>query len=382
MPYWKAYAHDRSGSRESVTDRRTGVTSTYGYASAGGQPHAVWTVTTGERVDHYDWEATGNLTYRRVGGVTETLDWNVQGKLAEISGPDGVTRMHYDVDGNRIARIDPNGDATVFVAGHELTVSGQDKTATRYYEHAGDVVASRTASTATGAKDLVWLASHQHDSAHWAVNSVTRVDTVRYSDPFGNKRTGGSGGTWPSGQRGFVGGIEDPTGLSLLGARFHDAALGAFISVDPQTDEYDPQRMHPFAYANNNPITFADPDGLFWGKVKNAASQAGNAVAGVATSVVKAVVDNAGMISAVAGTVAMVAAVLPPPAQVVAAAAGGGGRGGRRDRHDQDVCGRCRSGLCGGRGRHGPRRPTGQDRRSWCRCGQEHARSSRHLPST
>ncbi|GIJ11575.1 polymorphic toxin-type HINT domain-containing protein [Micromonospora andamanensis] len=321
-PYWKSYAYDKAGSRESVTDKRTGVTSTYGYAASGGQPHAVRTVTTGERVDHYDWDAIGNLTYRRVGGVTETLDWNAQGKLSEITGPDGTTRMHYDVDGNRIARIDPNGDATVFVAGHELTVSGQNKTATRYYEHAGDVVASRTASTASGAKDLIWLASDQHDSAHWAVNSVTRVDTVRYSDPYGNKRSGGAGGTWPSGQRGFVGGIEDPTGLSLLGARFYDAALGAFISVDPQTDEYDPQRMHPFAYANNNPITFADPDGLFWGKVKNAASRAGNAVAGAATSAVKTVVNNAGTISAVAGTVAMVSAVLPPPAQVVAAAAG------------------------------------------------------------
>ncbi|GIJ28698.1 hypothetical protein Vqi01_38600 [Micromonospora qiuiae] len=321
-PYWKSYAFDKAGSRESVTDRRTGVQSTYGYASTGGQPHAVRTVTTGERVDHYDWDATGNLTYRRVGGVTETLDWNAQGKLTEISGPDGTTRMHYDVDGNRIARIDPNGDATVFVAGQELTVSGQNKSATRYYEHAGDVIASRTASTLGGAKDLIWLASDQHDSAHWAVNSVTRVETVRYSDPYGNKRAGGDGGTWPSGQRGFVGGIEDPTGLSLLGARFYDAALGAFISVDPQTEEYDPQRMHPFAYANNNPITFADPDGLFWGKVKNAASRAGNAVASAATSAAKAVVNNAGTIATVAGTIAMVSAVLPPPAQVVAAAAG------------------------------------------------------------
>ncbi|MFG3643429.1 polymorphic toxin-type HINT domain-containing protein [Micromonospora sp. NPDC047762] len=321
-PYWKAYAYHADGSRKSVTDRRTGVASDYGYAAANAaQPHAVRTVTTGSRVDHYDWDATGNLTYRKVDGVTENLEWNPQGKLQKITGPGGATRMVYDADGNRIARIDPNGQATVFVAGQELVVQGQDTTATRYYQHAGDTVASRAASTATGPKDLTWLAADQHDSAHWAVNSVTRVDTVRYSDPFGNARSGGTGGTWPSGQRGFVGGISDPTGLSLLGARFYDAALGAFISVDPETDEYDPQRMHPFAYANNNPVTFADPDGLFFGKIKNAASRAANAVANTAKSAVKAVVDNAGTISAVAGGIAMVAAVLPPPAQVVAAAA-------------------------------------------------------------
>ncbi|MEE6263554.1 polymorphic toxin-type HINT domain-containing protein [Plantactinospora sonchi] len=322
-PYWTSYAYDQAGSRDSVTDRRTGTVARYGYGEPdAGQPHAVRTVTTGDRVDHYDWDATGNLTYRRVGGVSETYDWNAQGKLTEISGPGGSTRMIYDVDGNRIARIDPNGAASVFVAGHELTVSGQETVSTRYYEHAGDTVASRSASSVSGLKDVVWLGADQHDSAHWAVNSVTRVDTVRYADPFGRVRAGGSGGTWPSGQRGFVDGIADPTGLSLLGARFYDATLGAFISVDAQTDEYDPQRMHPFAYANNNPVTFSDPDGLFWGKVKNAASRAGNAVAGAAKSAAKTVVNNAGTIAAVASTVAVVAAVLPPPAQVVAAAAG------------------------------------------------------------
>ncbi|GGM35064.1 hypothetical protein GCM10011608_19590 [Micromonospora sonchi] len=262
-PYWKSYAFDKAGSRQSVTDRRTGVTSTYQYASTGGQPHAVRTVTTGQRVDHYGWDATGNLTSRQVGGVTETLDWNAQGKLTEISGPDGTTRMLYDVDGNRIARIDPNGDATVFVAGQELTVSGQNKSATRYYTHAGSVIASRSASLATGVGDVIWLSSDHQGSARWAVNSVTRVDTIKYADPYGNLRSS-DGLVWPSGQRGFVGGTEDPTGLTLLGARFYDSSIGGFISVDPLQDLADPQQWNGYAYANNNPITYSDPSGLIW----------------------------------------------------------------------------------------------------------------------
>ncbi|PZG23436.1 hypothetical protein C1I95_03235 [Micromonospora craterilacus] len=270
-PYWKSYVFDKAGSRESVTDRRTGLTSDYRYASTGGQPHAVRTVTTGERVDHYDWDANGNLTYRQVGGVTETLDWNAQGKLTEISGPDGATRMHYDVDGNRIARIDPNGDATVFVAGHELTVSGQNKTATRYYGHAGGVIASRTAS-ATGAGDVIWLGSDHQGSPRWAVNSVTRVDTIKYADPYGNLR-GSNGVAWPSGQRGFVGGTEDPTGLTLLGARFYDSSIGAFISVDPLQDLADPQQWNGYAYSNNNPVTWSDPSGLIYSDFIDAVNQ-------------------------------------------------------------------------------------------------------------
>ncbi|GAB3846605.1 hypothetical protein GCM10029963_26650 [Micromonospora andamanensis] len=271
-PYWKSYAYDKAGSRESVTDKRTGVTSTYGYAASGGQPHAVRTVTTGERVDHYDWDAIGNLTYRRVGGVTETLDWNAQGKLSEITGPDGTTRMHYDVDGNRIARIDPNGDATVFVAGHELTVSGQNKTATRYYEHAGGVIASRSGSSASGSGDVFWLGSDHQGSTRWVVNAVTRVDTIKYADPHGNVR-GAAGGPWPSGQRGFVGGTDDPTGLTLLGARFYDSTLGAFISVDPLQDLADPQQWNGYSYSNNNPVTWSDPSGLIYSDFIDAVNQ-------------------------------------------------------------------------------------------------------------
>ncbi|WP_045746605.1 RHS repeat-associated core domain-containing protein [Actinoplanes rectilineatus] len=148
------------------------------------------------------------------------------------------------------------------------------------------------------------------------------METVKYNDPYGNARSSIATPQWPSGQKGFVGGVADPTGLTLLGARFYDPRMGSFISVDPEIDEYDPQRMHPYAYANNNPTTFSDPDGLFWGSIKNGLQKVGSAVASGAATAAKAVVDNAGTISDVAGAVAMVAAVLPPPAQVVAAAAG------------------------------------------------------------
>ncbi|AWK08741.1 hypothetical protein DDQ41_07190 [Streptomyces spongiicola] len=64
------------------------------------------------------------------------------------------------------------------------------------------------------------------------------------------------------GTRGFVGGTSDPSGLTHLGAREYDPALGAFISVDPIIDFADPAQMHAYSYAHNTPLTKSDPDGL------------------------------------------------------------------------------------------------------------------------
>ncbi|GGP97540.1 hypothetical protein GCM10010266_21020 [Streptomyces griseomycini] len=58
---------------------------------------------------------------------------------------------------------------------------------------------------------------------------------------------------------------DEPTGLTHLGAREYDPAIGRFISVDPMTDVAESQTMNPYAYANNSPVTYSDPSGQFWG---------------------------------------------------------------------------------------------------------------------
>jgi RHS repeat-associated protein len=58
---------------------------------------------------------------------------------------------------------------------------------------------------------------------------------------------------------------EAQTGLFYMRARWHDAATGTLLSVDPVVPEAaDPQSYNGYAYARNNPIRYTDPSGLIW----------------------------------------------------------------------------------------------------------------------
>ncbi|MFD0560131.1 RHS repeat-associated protein [Stackebrandtia endophytica] len=292
-PYWNSYGFDTDGNRTSyefggATDR-TAVSYTYG------DGHRLDSVIHPDRTDRFEYDASGNTVVRDVAGSRQELGWDAQGRLTSIAEPSGdTTRMYYNTGGDRLARVDADGGATLFLIGHELTRSATDGvvSAVRYYEHDESVIASRDAD------ELTWLGSDHQDTAQWSVNATTMVSTVQRQDPFGSKR-----GAQQQflGQRGFVGSITDPTGLSHMGARQYDSLLGRFISVDPKVDYDDPQRMNAFAYSNNSPLTFSDPTGeaFNWSKLAKGAD----------------------VVSAVAGGVALVAAVIPG-AQPVAAAAG------------------------------------------------------------
>jgi RHS repeat-associated protein len=78
--------------------------------------------------------------------------------------------------------------------------------------------------------------------------------------PFGErilKEDGGTNDRWYTGKL-----QEEETGLSYLGARWYDPGIGRFMAMDPE--DLDPADFHSFnryAYANNNPYAYVDPNG-------------------------------------------------------------------------------------------------------------------------
>ncbi len=56
--------------------------------------------------------------------------------------------------------------------------------------------------------------------------------------------------------------LDEATGLTYLGARYCDSKIGRFMAVDPVG--VDPANLHSFnryAFVNNNPYKYVDPDG-------------------------------------------------------------------------------------------------------------------------
>lgn len=52
------------------------------------------------------------------------------------------------------------------------------------------------------------------------------------------------------------------TGLVYMGARYYEPVVGRFMGVDPKLpDEANPHSFNRYAYANNNPLKYTDPDG-------------------------------------------------------------------------------------------------------------------------
>jgi RHS repeat-associated protein len=266
-PYRLAYTYDVVGNR--TAEHRYGAgtgggawqqTTTYTHPTPGTpQPHTVVEAQVadpgGTRLQTYTYDPAGQLTDRTKAADIQTLSWTAEGQIESIDdSADGLSRYVYDADGNRLLRRDPDA-TTLYLGGQELRHDHTTGTlsCTRYYTHQGTQIAVRTAG------GLTWLLTDHHNTATVAIDAATLAAQRKRTLPFGGPR--GTPPAWWAGDKGFLGGTEDPTGLTHLGARLYDPTLGRFISLDPVMDLTDPQQMHGYAYANNNPTTWSDPTG-------------------------------------------------------------------------------------------------------------------------
>ncbi|MET9483282.1 polymorphic toxin-type HINT domain-containing protein [Streptomyces sp. NPDC006638] len=272
-PYWQSFTYDSSGNRKTETlHDKSGIESqdthrTYEYPPATApQPHGLTQVTTtgpdGIATSDYTYDDMGNTHTRTLNGDQQTLNWDSEGHLANVTQDDGsggtktLASYIYDADGNRLIARTPT-ETTLYLGATELTLTkGATKAkATRYYDLGGGNQAIRTDDN-----KLTFLIGDHHGTSELAIAATDLAMQQRRSTPFGARR-GTQPTAWP-GSKGFIGGTQDTTtGLTHLGAREYDPETGRFISVDPILETGKPQTLNGYGYANQNPVTLSDPAG-------------------------------------------------------------------------------------------------------------------------
>jgi RHS repeat-associated protein len=264
-PYWTQWTFDVAGNRLQQKENQTpsGLrTTTYHYpAATATRPHALSDTSTvdnaGTRNASYTYDDAGNTATRPAASGAQSLTWDERGQLTTDKDAGGRTDYVYDADGNRLIREDTTG-RTLYLPGQELRVSkdgGTVLSATRYYQWAGQTIATRSA---TGG--LTWMVADQHNTTNLTINAGSQAVAVRRQDPYGNPR-GSTSGAWPSTlDKGFVGGTQDGTGLTHLGAREYDPGTGRFATPDAVVRIQEPGGA--YSYADDSPVMGSDPTGL------------------------------------------------------------------------------------------------------------------------
>jgi RHS repeat-associated protein len=256
-PYWLDWSYDAAGNRTGQTAHTASgtETTTYAYpAPSAARPHAV-TATSGAVSGSYGYDAVGNTTSRPGSSGQQTLTWDAEGRLATVTESGASSTYVYDAKGNRLLTTDALGTTLHLPHGMDIHVNptGGGAAGVRRYQHAGLDVAVRA-----GAANLSWVFDDPQGTGTVSVRDSDLTVARRYHSPYGVER--GTPSSWPS-QHGYVDGYNESVGLVHLGARDYDPELGRFLNLDPIVKTGDPQQMHGYSYANNNPTTLSDPNG-------------------------------------------------------------------------------------------------------------------------
>jgi RHS repeat-associated protein len=263
--YWESWTVDTIGRVTDRTDRTPNTTTDISFTHPADGPNSIRPHTITSAVSsgstsgnsNYTYDASGNMITRPgPSGTQQTLTWDELGRLTEVTqGGSPAARLVYDTTGARILR-QQNGATTIYVGDAELTLKGQSLSVIRYYTHQGQTIAARTANSNASVTGLIpdW-----QGTTHLQVNTTTGGLTIEWHDPYGQP-LGKTGVGW-IGERSFVGGTLDETGLTRIGARDYDPVLGTFITTDPIRSTQNRMMMNAYGYSGSNPTTYSDPTG-------------------------------------------------------------------------------------------------------------------------
>jgi RHS repeat-associated protein len=211
------------------------------------------------------------LTSLSTNNVPSSYTYDLNGNLT-AKGPQGFT---FDL-GNRMSTA--NGKATYAYDGlgrrtWVAYAGGRNKL--QIYSQAGQLLYAY--DTVEGVSDYVYLDGQLiAESNHLSGTAYTHTDLL--GSPIARTNASGqllsrttfepygatANGTPPT-DIGFTGHVHDAdTALVYMQQRYYDPIAGRFLSVDPvTTSAKDGSSFNRYAYANDSPYKYTDPDGQF-----------------------------------------------------------------------------------------------------------------------
>ena len=202
--------------------------------------------------------------------------WNADGRLQEVhkSGTK-IAEYLYDEEGKRIIKYDyKENEATYYVGklfeiSFEIGAAGPKSWVSYYFCNNERVAQNKTKIPSQlpnlPTSELLFKHGDHLGSASIQTDSEGNLKQRIQYYPYGGDRfeETADGMDGKDIKHRFTDHEKDfAIGIYYAKARYYDQRLGRFISPDPKDPNLgNPQTLNPYAYCNNNPIKYVDPDG-------------------------------------------------------------------------------------------------------------------------
>jgi len=209
------------------------------------------------RTTHLGNDSNGNTQTSVTGSNTTTYAWDFENRLTSVTlpGTGGTVSFKYDPLGRRIYKSSSSGTSVYAYDGENLIeeTNSSGAVVARYEEtqNIDEPLAMLRSSTT----------SYYHADGLGSVTSLSSsagsiANTYTY-DSFGKLTA--STGSLVNPFRYTARESDAETGLYYYRARYYDQSAGRFLSEDPVRFR---GGVNFYAYTENNPTNFADPEGL------------------------------------------------------------------------------------------------------------------------
>jgi RHS repeat-associated protein len=269
--YTNAYQYDLVGNRFSkahVAPTNTGTTTNLVDANDRLLKEVTWNGSTMTESNAYSYDDNGSLTSkaRTASGTTTTTNYSydLKNKLSIVFDGTTTTTFLYNHEGIRV-RSTTGGSSTLYLIDgnnhtgyqqilEELTARGAVPNKAYVI---GDDVLGQTSATSS------WLLHDGHGSTRQLADGVgtvtSRYNFDSYGQTLGNSTSPAATSLLYCGEQ-----LDSNLGMYNLRARFYDPASGRFNLRDSfEGSNFDPQSLHRYTYAADNPANLSDPTGQY-----------------------------------------------------------------------------------------------------------------------